>query len=261
MTQEPTNPPPAAAPTTGKPWWKRWWGITLIAIVVLGVLGNLAGDDDAPSEEPQPAATEDTDTTSADPAESEEPEPAGAEEPDPAPSDEDAAGEPAPDPEPEPEPEPVGIGDGTYTVGEDLAPGTYRSEGSSMCYWARLAGFSGELGDIITNGNASTILTIAEGDVGFETSGCGDWVAVEETFPATPTTEFEDGTYAVDSHIAPGRYRADAASDTMCYWARLSDFSHELSGIITNGNSPTTIEIAAGDAGFETSGCGSWTRQ
>lgn len=71
-------------------------------------------------------------------------------------------------------------GSGTYLVGDDIQPGTYRMtlDGSSSCYWARLAGLSGELGDIITNDNVSgqAFVTIAETDVAFETSRCGEWV-------------------------------------------------------------------------------------
>ncbi|WP_438351593.1 hypothetical protein ACP8HI_13705 [Paenibacillus sp. FA6] len=32
--------------------------------------------------------------------------------------------------------------DGTYIVGKDIEPGTYKSDGSGS-YWARLSGFSG----------------------------------------------------------------------------------------------------------------------
>lgn len=67
-------------------------------------------------------------------------------------------------------------GSGVYRVGEDIQPGTYRSEADS-CYWARLAGFSGSLGDIIANDNVSgtAYVTIAPSDAAFETSRCGDW--------------------------------------------------------------------------------------
>jgi hypothetical protein len=61
----------------------------------------------------------------------------------------------------------------------------------------------------------------------------------------------------VDKHIQPGTYRADGTE--ACYWARLSDFTHEgASGILANGTSPTTIEIKPSDAGFTSFGCGPW---
>lgn len=68
-------------------------------------------------------------------------------------------------------------GSGVYMVGEDIEPGTYRSDGDS-CYWARLAGFSGSLDDIIANDNVSgtAYVTIDPSDVAFESNRCGDWI-------------------------------------------------------------------------------------
>lgn len=162
----------------------------------------------------------------------------------------------------EEEPIIVSFGNGTHIVGMDIEPGTYRSEDASICYWARLSGFTGELDDIIANGNhGMEIVTIDSSDAAFKTSVCGKWVAVESTYPNTPTTSFSDGTYQAGEHIEAGIYRADGNSDDLCYWARLSDFSHSgVSGIITNGNSPTIIEILVSDAGFTTFGCGNWNK-
>jgi hypothetical protein len=129
-----------------------------------------------------------------------------------------------------------------------------------MCYWARLSGFTGELDDIIANGNnGPEIVAIDPSDAGFETRGCGDWLPVDDTVPEAPATEFTDGTHRVGAHIEAGTYRADGGDD-LCYRARLSDFSQELDGIIANGSSPGVVELQAGDAGFTTVGCGTWTR-
>lgn len=71
-------------------------------------------------------------------------------------------------------------GSGTFLVGEEIQPGTYRTGGTSgFCYWARLSGLSGEFGDIITNdfSEGPSFVTIAETDVAFETSDCGEWTA------------------------------------------------------------------------------------
>ncbi|MFI7482006.1 hypothetical protein ACH9EU_06265 [Kocuria sp. M1R5S2] len=70
------------------------------------------------------------------------------------------------------------IREGTWTVGVDIAPGTYRSTSDvgSRCYWAILAtGTNGD--DIITNdipGGGRPSVTIAEGQ-DFETKRCGTW--------------------------------------------------------------------------------------
>ena len=47
---------------------------------------------------------------------------------------------------------------GTYFVGSDIAPGTWRSSGGTGCYWARLSGFSGTSDDIIANDFTNTPL-------------------------------------------------------------------------------------------------------
>jgi hypothetical protein len=71
------------------------------------------------------------------------------------------------------------ITDGLWKVGEEVAPGTYRSSGGGNCYWARLSGFSGDLDDIITNGlGRNQTVTISPSDVGFESDGCGEWTRI-----------------------------------------------------------------------------------
>ena len=49
-------------------------------------------------------------------------------------------------------------------VNKDIAPGTWRSDGSGACYWERLRGFSGDMDAIIANDNTngSTVVTIAQ---------------------------------------------------------------------------------------------------
>ena len=62
-------------------------------------------------------------------------------------------------------------GDGTYIVGDDIQPGTYKSEGGSPCYWARL-GAGGE--DIIDNslGSGPAVVTVRPGDFALEVARC-----------------------------------------------------------------------------------------
>jgi hypothetical protein len=66
---------------------------------------------------------------------------------------------------------------GAFIVGVDIATGTWRAPASSGCYWARLAGFSGGLSDVIANGlsDSDVIVTIASGDRGFRSARCGGW--------------------------------------------------------------------------------------
>ena len=71
--------------------------------------------------------------------------------------------------------------DGTYFVGSDIEPGTYRSSGSSGCYHARLGGFSGGSEELIANEvtDAPSIVTIEPTDKGFLSRRCGSWTKIE----------------------------------------------------------------------------------
>jgi hypothetical protein len=70
------------------------------------------------------------------------------------------------------------FGEGTFIVGTDMRPGTYRSSEGDGCYWARLSGFTGSFSQIIANnflsGGHATV-TIKSGDKGFTSSSCGEW--------------------------------------------------------------------------------------
>ncbi len=71
--------------------------------------------------------------------------------------------------------------DGTYIVGTDIKPGTYRMrKSSSDCYYARLRGFSGTIDDIIANDitRGRAIITISARDKGFYSERCGTWTRV-----------------------------------------------------------------------------------
>ncbi len=74
------------------------------------------------------------------------------------------------------------ITDGTWQVGVDIEPGTYRNSGSDGCYWERLSGFSGESSDRIANGfpdGDPALVTIQPTDVGFHSEDCGRWTPTE----------------------------------------------------------------------------------
>jgi len=63
----------------------------------------------------------------------------------------------------DPLPNPDSFSDGTYQVGVDIQPGTYRSPGGQNCYWARLAK---NQTDIVDNDLSSgpTIFTVKASD-------------------------------------------------------------------------------------------------
>ena len=72
------------------------------------------------------------------------------------------------------------FGDGVHRANVDIVPATYRAQGGSSCYWARLSGFSGALADIIANsyGQTTPVVTISASDAGFESTRCGTWTRV-----------------------------------------------------------------------------------
>jgi hypothetical protein len=65
--------------------------------------------------------------------------------------------------------------DGTYLVGTDILPGTYRTPGGSQCYWARLRSL--DTSDIINNNNSSgpQVVEILATDRAFLTQNCQTW--------------------------------------------------------------------------------------
>lgn len=155
------------------------------------------------------------------------------------------------------------FGDGTFQVGKDIQPGTYRTRsGSPGCYYARLKGFGGTVDDIIANDNtdAPAVVTIAASDKGFQSQDCGTWTQDVSQITKSKTS-FEDGMYIIGTDITPGTYK-NTGGDT-CYYARLSGFGGTIDDIIANDNvsASTIVTIAASDKGFQSNGCGTWTKQ
>jgi hypothetical protein len=154
-------------------------------------------------------------------------------------------------------------GNGTFRVGKDIKPGTYRTRtASSGCYYERLRGFSGNLNDIIANDLTDTpaIITIAAKDKGFHTMDCSTWTNNLSAITKSKTT-FGDGNYIVGTDIKPGTYRAPG-TPSGCYYARLSGFGATLNEIIANNlvNGPAIVTIAAKDKGFQATNCGTWKK-
>ncbi len=159
--------------------------------------------------------------------------------------------------------QPTTVGDGTWRVGLDIPPGTYRTQASPGCYAARLSGFGGTLSEIIVNefASVSLVVTVEPSDVGFESSGCGTWTNDYQYRSAAPSTSFGDGTWFVGEEIEPGLWR-NSNSDEGCYWERRSGFSWELGDIIANNFSFAiqTVSIGPDDVGFFSEDCGTWTK-
>ena len=235
----------------------------LVAIIVLIAVATSGGGDDAPVASPTNAPATSQPATASEP---EEPAPtviaiSEPRTPDPSPIPEVIA-----TPDPTPDPTPMGpvttFSDGTFFVGTDIEPGTYRNSTSAGgCYWERLAGFSGDLDELIANGfvYAKQIVTISPTDAGFSSDDCGIWTLGLSQVTASLSDPFGDGMYAVGVDIAPGTWRNDGQAG--CYWERLSGFSGTIDDVLSNEYSDARqiVEIAASDSGFSASDCGTWT--
>ena len=75
--------------------------------------------------------------------------------------------------------EPVeSIGDGTWLVGQEIAPGTYAA--SEICFWSRLKRVQRRERRRHRSGvEDKPIVTIEPTDAGFMSRGCGKWTRVE----------------------------------------------------------------------------------
>jgi hypothetical protein len=162
-------------------------------------------------------------------------------------------------------------GDGSFQVGADIKPGTYRTTGNTdgMCYWERAKNASGEVASLIANDNVSgtSYVTVKAGDKLFKSSGCKDWEAVggrtgKAKSPAATRFEGDGGMYRVGVDIAPGTYRSTGNADDLCYWERAKDALHSIYSIRANDNVTGTavVTISAGDAYFKTTGCQDWKK-
>lgn len=160
-------------------------------------------------------------------------------------------------------------GNGTFRVGSDVEPGTYRSLGNKeddACYWERAKDSKGDADSIIANDNVvgSSYVTIAAGDKVFKSRGCKGWERVPEKRSGTPGTSVPgNGMYRVGVDIAPGTYASpDNKADGNCYWERAKDALHGVDSIEANENVTGNglVTITPQDAYFKTSGCAAWKK-
>ncbi len=155
----------------------------------------------------------------------------------------------------------ITFGGGIKRVGRDIPPGTYRTRSApSSCYWERLRGFSGNLGDIIANDFSSgyQVVKVKKTDKGFNSNYCGKWSS-DLSRVTSSMTSFGQGTFIVGVDIKPGLYKSSKGPS--CYWARLKNFTGTLSAIIANNfGGKAVVRIRATDKGFQSQSCGTWTK-
>jgi hypothetical protein len=136
-------------------------------------------------------------------------------------------------------------GDGTFRMGADLRPGTYRSEGGESCYWERLRGLGGQTADIIANGAGilPQTVTIAPTDLAFRSQGCAPWTltsggtttTTSTTTSTTPVT-LPPGAQACPTTAAPAgglTTSAVGSSGTSCPFAEAVRLAYAASGPVS----------------------------
>ncbi|CAG6399395.1 hypothetical protein NMG29_03650 [Streptomyces cocklensis] len=155
-------------------------------------------------------------------------------------------------------------GDGTFQVGTDVQPGTYKTSGNDdgMCYWERAKDAKDDTDSILANDTVagSSYVTIKPTDKIFTSTDCKDWYPAGADKPAAPKTSMGDGMYKVGTDIAAGTYKAKGGE--ACYWERTKDALHDLDSILANDNvtGQAVVTITAKDAYFKTGDCGTWTK-
>ena len=149
---------------------------------------------------------------------------------------------------------------GTWLVGEEMPPGTWRAIRSRACSWRRLSSIEGSSNTVAGSGSYLTV-EILTSDAAFWSEGCGWWTQILTPPSATPTDPFGNGTWLVPHEIAPGKWQNSDSSEG-CSWTQLSGLSGEPSAVIASGvtNSIATMEITGGEMAFDSWGCGTWTR-
>ncbi|ORB87214.1 hypothetical protein B1987_03770 [Mycobacterium kansasii] len=144
-------------------------------------------------------------------------------------------------------------GDGTYRVGVDIRPGTYRSPGGKDCYWERLRGLGGTVEDIIVNGAGTgpQVVTIAPTDVAFKTQRCPTWTldsgatattSMTATTSTTRPVKLPEGAQPCPSTAGPaGGFSQSAvgSSATSCQFAEQVRLAYGASA--PTGSTPRQI--------------------
>jgi len=144
-------------------------------------------------------------------------------------------------------------------VNKDIAPGRYIAAPSTNCYWARLSGTGGTLGEILADGNSSgqVIVDINATDAAFQSSRCSRFAP----YVPPPSAGFTigEGAWVVGEQLQPGTYRT--ATVAGCHWSRKRDATGGLQSIIADGivDGDAIVTIRAGEV-FESVRCKTWYR-
>jgi hypothetical protein len=268
----PPPPPPVPPQPEETPWWRRWWAIALwvvLAALLVFAIARATSDDDTPassttstSSTSTTSSTQPSDTSTSAAPTSTTAAPSTTTTTLPATTTTAAPATTTTQPPPE-----ALFSDGTHVVGTDIEAGTYETGvlapldpgADPACSWRRLSGTGGTDEEIIADVGVDThgIVEVIDTDAALVTSGCGDWFAL--TALPTLMDDIPPGTWAVDIQVASGRYAAPGGDS--CSWARLSSFTGEPDAVIDGDDvdGSVIVDVDDGDAGFTSTGCGTWT--
>lgn len=160
------------------------------------------------------------------------------------------------------------FGEGTWLVGVDISPGTYRSSSSGD----RCAGmwlYLSEGGVVVETGgpglvDGGLVATLVAGET-FFTAGCGAWTTDLSSPRSELTAPLGNGAWITATDLEPGMWRTNGTTRTDgggCFWQRLSGFhGYKHEDVIAVGASydSMTVRIAPSDVGFYTADCETWT--
>lgn len=146
------------------------------------------------------------------------------------------------------------FGDGTYEIGSQIPPGTYRTTTARNCYIQTGSsglfafGLSGEL-TVVFEPTWRTV----------RPERCGTWT------PITPTVQssFGNGLFLVGSQVLPGIYQTTGSLDcVLSEHAPTNKFgqfegTHETANL---GWGPQTIEVKSSWRMVSSTSCGTWNR-
>lgn len=249
------NPPVANPTDDSKPWWRRWWAIGLWAALALRFavavfspppdLAELSAADTAPE---ALAATDSSPRTGSDqdsePGLDREPEgavSAGALEPEATPVTEATTTSTIPATTTT---IPI-IEDGTYIVGAEITPGTYRVGR----YWALLDAETEIIDNELVAGTGMLVVNVPATASFVEVSG--EMTALDQLPVVDPIKAgFDSGTYLVGVDVDPGQYRVRGSD--LVYLASL-----QADGTIidnTLGESSVILKIPASAWALEFNG-------
>ena len=132
--------------------------------------------------------------------------------------------------------------DGTYSVPARVPLGTYRNDGSGLC-------FVYKNGSTVDYGSGQFLVQVDASWSVFRSTGCGTWSLATS---AGPLTSFPDGAYFVPGEVPPGAYRNNGSG--LC-------FIYKYGSTVDYGSGHFLVQVDARWSIFRSNGCGTWSRQ